>query len=76
MTKQQAKVARAANAMLWLWHEVIKSGDPWYRLDARQAYRDCLHIMVCQGLIEDYDVVRCEVKIKGVWTDARTMLEI
>ena len=78
MTKDQARVARTANAILWLWNEEIKKagGDHWARLESRQAYRYTLRIMVDQGLIEDYDVTKQQVKIGGVWSAARTVLEV
>lgn len=76
LNKHDLKVACAANAILWLWNDLAnrRMGDAWFKQDAFQAYRDSLFAMQTCGLIEDFDMVKVEVKIKGVWTNARTRL--
>ena len=77
MTKVKRDIACAANAILWLWHqdaEVAKK-NPWYKADARQAYRDSVRSMQFCGLIEDYDMVKIMVKIDGEWTGVRKITE-
>ena len=73
MTKNDIRIANAANAILWLWNDTARAskGNCWYKQDARQAYQDSLIAMVSCGLIEDYDMVKIQVKIKGTWTASR-----
>lgn len=77
MTKTDHKIACAANTILWLWHQDIQGAerDPWYKHEALQAYHDSIRSMVFCGLIEDYDVVKIRVKIKGEWSSARRVTE-
>lgn len=76
LREPELKVARAANAILWLWKQLVdqSQGDCWFKHDARSAFQDSIICMRTCGLIEDYDVLKVEVKIKGIWTNARQVL--
>ncbi len=65
-----------ANDMLWLWRDLNnqKQGDSWFELKAKQAYHDCLLSLKGVGLIEDYDCVRVQTKVGGVWYSDRRQL--
>ncbi len=65
-----------ANDMLWLWRDLSnqKPGDSWFEQKARQAYHDCLLSLKHVGLIEDYDCVRVQTKVGGVWYSDRRQL--
>ncbi len=77
LREPELKVARAANAILWLWKQVVdqSKGDPWFKYDARRAFQDSIICMQACSLIEDYDVLKVEVKIKGIWTNARQVMD-
>ena len=66
-------VARSANAILWLWADLLKrsQGDSWFEHHGQRAYQDAMQAMVSCGLIEDYDVVKIAVKIKDEWRTDR-----
>lgn len=72
-------IARSANGILWMWRELHLEADRlcdcWYKQERRQAYQDTINCMVTNGLIEDFDMLKCQVKINGRWTSAsRTTL--
>lgn len=69
----QLKVIQHANAMLWLWKELVdrSNGNSWFEVTARQAYQDCLNSLKYLGLIEDYDVTKVQVKVDGQWRSDR-----
>lgn len=69
-----AAIARAANGILYMWRELHleaeKLNDCWHRHERRQALQDAVACMKTNGLIEDYDMLKCEVKINGQWSSA------
>lgn len=73
LSAKDLRIARAANAILWRWKQLVDQVEdkPFYAHQARQAYQDSLIAMQCCGLIEDYDVLKVQVRIKGIWTGAR-----
>lgn len=77
LREPELKVARAANAILWLWKQLVdqSQGDMWFKYEARRAFQDSIICMQACGLIEDYDVLKVEVKIKGIWTNARQVMD-
>jgi hypothetical protein len=77
-------VVHAANAILYLWNELIQEAeaqerDPlrreWYRHAERQAYRNAVIAMQTAGLIESYDVVNIQCLVDGAWSSDRHTLE-
>lgn len=58
MTKAKA-IQNTAQTILKLWTDLIdaSNGDVWFKCEARQAYRDCLEIMIQNDLIEGYSVI-------------------
>lgn len=75
LTKYELQVARALNAVLWLWAESEFTGpDDSSRWLERQAYRNAMNAARNCGVIEDFDLVKQAVKIRGQWTNARQVL--
>lgn len=75
LTEYELKVARALNAVLWLWAESEATGplaaSQWLE---RQAYHNAMNAARNCGVIEDFDLVKQAVKIRGQWTGARQVL--
>jgi len=73
LRQEDLRIARAANAILWLWKQLVDRAEhePFYAHQTRRAYQDSLIAMQSCGLIEDYDVTKVQVRIKGIWTGAR-----
>ena len=71
------RIVWTANDILWLWRGLVMESDKqfdnpgFYKYDVKQAYQDALNSMQHNGLIETYDVVKCQVKIGGVWRNDR-----
>ena len=67
----KSAVAKAGNAILRMWKEVLVEAkvkaEPgkefWYRHDIRQGYQDSLNALKWAGLITDYNVETCEVTL-------------
>lgn len=77
---QRALIAMHANAVLWLWHDLIKQGEKtdnpvWYKHEAKQAYQDCMNSLKVAGLIVAFDVAGERVLIGDQWATDRLVLE-
>ena len=73
LSAKDLRIARAANAILWRWKQLLDrtEHEPFSTHQTRLAYNNCLIIMQHYGLIEDYDLLKVQVRIKGIWTGAR-----
>jgi hypothetical protein len=74
----QMRLIMHANAMQDLWlhlHKADPKGDGWHEVRAKQAYHDCLISLKNYGLIEDYNLTECKVKVEGEWSSNRLALE-
>lgn len=72
-------IARAANGILWMWRDLVReanaSNNPdWHKFERRQALQDAISCMQREGLIEDYNMLECKVRINGQWSAADRVL--
>lgn len=78
--EMEKDIACTANAILWLWKEIIDESERveidevkryWHRLPQRQAYQNAMNAFMANGLIESYNVLKVAVKVAGVWRSDR-----
>lgn len=71
MVNRPPSVGKAALQIAYMWQRLADEakGDPWYKHEARQAYRDSLQALKNCDLIYDFSIHPPQVVVQGkTWT--------